>query len=77
MIDMTSGGYSSCEEEVSCPTRAKAIIKYTAANSYDTPIAGIFECVVNYNDDLKSVNSRNIYLNGFERMEWTLEALKH
>lgn len=75
-IALDSGAYSRCAEEASCPTRAKVIIKYTAENSFGTPLAGIFECVINYRDDLKGVSSRRVYVDGFTSMEWTLEALK-
>jgi hypothetical protein len=56
--------------------RATAIIKYSAANSFGTPLANVYECSVNYREDLKSSVGSSVYIDGFQHLGWVVKSAK-
>ena len=76
MINLEFRYYTSCLADNECPTRATALVKYQAANSFGTPLANVFKCSVNYSEDLKGKSDRSIYVDGFTKTDWITESLK-
>ena len=76
LLKMEIGSYERCAIKNNCPNRATAIIEYTAANSFGTPLANVYECLVNYRDDLKSSVGSSVYIDGFQHLGWVVKSAK-
>lgn len=76
LLKMEIGFYERCAMKNKCPNRATAIIKYSAANSFGTPLANVYECSVNYREDLKSSVGSSVYIDGFQHLGWVVKSAK-